>query len=56
MTLSMNALSSAVNAVRVSFSSSRSEIRRLSNWSCSWRLPSWYMMVMASSGGSASFR
>ena len=31
----MNCLSSAVNSLRVSFSSSRSEIRRLSNWSCS---------------------
>ena len=45
MALSMKALSSAVKALRVSFSSSRSAMRRLSKASCSRRLPSWYMML-----------
>src|SRR5438034_11039108 len=43
----MNCLSSAENSLRISFSSSRSEIRRLSNRSCNCRLPSWYMTLSA---------
>jgi hypothetical protein len=45
--LSMYSLSSAENSLRISFCSSRSEIRRLSNRSCSCRLPSWYMTLSA---------
>ena len=41
----MNSLSSSLNSVCVSFSSSRSEMRRLSKRSCRRRLPSWYMML-----------
>src|SRR6516164_5119580 len=41
----MNFFSLSLNSVRVCFSSSRSEMRRLSKRSCRRRLPSWYMML-----------
>jgi len=47
MAPSIKALSSGLKLVRVSFSSRRSEMRRLSKASCKRRLPAWYMMLSA---------